>query len=204
MEKREKISFTQLVKKAKKDKAKLLDSFITKSEVIDYLEAETKIINKSLIAGEYLELQTRINNIQETIVTDENAKEIVDNLNKLGLEQEINRCFKILNLYVNGVFFDTELDILHKKEEYDLLFGSGIYGYILSFCEEDIAYFNSMIDRDIATGMNTIATLTLKELVKNLMSTIDIKALEGLKDEMEKAMQTQGFKELVSISEKIK
>lgn len=203
------MEFNQLVKKfERKNNTKgLTDLFIESGATVRrYVPLNEKVSGKYLILEKYLDLQAQIDTWNNAdIEKDESLVGVaIQNINEDATLQEINLQFTLLNFYCEGVEFTISEDIEKALHDYDVLFSSGLFEYIYAICKTDYENFYKMVTRDMSVALNNAFTGVLRSIFKQLINSIDLSALEGLKNEIKDVVKTEGFKDLKTIVENIK
>lgn len=182
------ITLKELAKKAKKEKKELLDLFKESCEVVKHPQLSNKIKMRNLIVQDYLDKQFQIESLGE---------DKQDKAEKLQIGQEINRLMGVLNLYCLGVTFETS-----NEKDYSLVFDSGIYDHVRSICAEDMDKFIDSVDRNIIVAMSKGAADALLEMAKGFGDTSP-EALEKTKQELQDMLQSEAYKKVSSLVEKL-
>lgn len=182
------LTLKELVKRAKKEKRELLDLFKEFCEVMEHPQLSNKIKVRNLIVQDYLDKQFQIEALDEK----KNKK-----AEELQIEQEINGLMGVMNLYCLGVTFE-----ISGEKDYNLIYDSGIYDYVRSICAEDMDKFINSINRDIQIAMSKGAADALLEMTKSF-GDVSPEALEKTKQELQDILQSETYKKVSSLVEKL-
>lgn len=178
----------KLSERAKKEKKELLDLFKESCEVMKHPQLSSKIKVRNLIVQDYLDKQFQI----EALDGKKTKK-----VEELQIEQEMNRLAGVMNLYCLGITFE-----ISGEKDYNLIYDSGIYDYIRSVCAEDMDKFINSIDRDIQIAMSKGAADALLEMTKSF-GDVSPEALEKTKQELQDMLQSEAYKKVSSLAEKL-
>lgn len=182
------LTLKELSGRAKREKKELLDLFKEFCEVMKHPQLSNKIKIRNLIVQDYLDKQFQI----EALDGKKTKK-----AEGLQIEQEMNRLTGVMNLYCLGVTFG-----IGGEKDYNLIYDSGIYDYIRSVCAEDMDKFINSVDRDIQIAMSRGAADVLLEMTKSF-GDVSPEALEKTKQELQDMLQSETYKKVANLVEKL-